>query len=187
MFIVFEGIDGSGKSSVITRLKAHLEGSGRKVMVTAEPTQGAVGKFVAETDDLNPEAEALLFTADRAVHTEQIREWMKEGYDVLCDRYFASTLAYQSAAGMDIGWLKSINSKVIVQPDITILMDIDPEVSLKRVSQRGEMSRFEKLDYLRKVREAYLNIAKEFDFKVINADRDRDTVAEEVISVAGGI
>ena len=187
MFIVFEGIDGSGKSSVIARLKDHLESKGMKVMVTAEPTGGAIGKFVATTDDLIPEAEALLFVADRALHTKDIMKWMDDGYVVLCDRYFASTLAYQSAAGMDIGWLKSINSKVIIQPDITILMDIDPEVSLKRVSQRGEMSRFEKLDYLRKVREAYLNIAKEFDFKVINADRDRDTVAEEVISVAGGL
>ncbi len=66
-------------------------------------------------------------------------------------------------------------------------MDIDPEVSLKRVSQRGEMSRFEKLDYLRKVREAYLGIAKEFGFTTVNADRDRDTVANEVIKIVGGI
>ena len=99
----------------------------------------------------------------------------------------ASTLAYQSAAGMDIGWLKSINSKAIITPDATILMDIDPEVSLKRVSQRGEMSRFEKLDYLKTVRKAYLDIAKEFKFKIVDADRDRDTVAEEVITIAGGI
>ena len=112
---------------------------------------------------------------------------MSEGYDVLCDRYFASTLAYQSAAGMDIDWLKSINSKAVITPDATILMDIDPEVSLKRVSQRGEMSRFEKLDYLRKVRKAYLDIAREYNFRIVNADRDRDTVAEEVISIAGGI
>ena len=187
MFIVFEGIDGSGKSSVIARLKDHLESEGRKVMVTAEPTDGPVGKFVSVTDDLSPEAEALLFTADRALHSEQVKRWMSEGYDVLCDRYFASTLAYQSAAGMDIGWLKSINSKAIIEPDATILMDIDPEVSLKRVSQRGEMSRFEKLDYLKKVRKAYLDIAREYRFDVINADRDRDTVAEEVISIVGVI
>ena len=182
MFIVFEGIDGSGKSSVITRLKEYLEGTGRKVKVTAEPTGGVIGKFVADTDDLTPEAEALLFTADRAIHTEQIKKWMADGYDVLCDRYFGSTLAYQSAAGMDIGWLKAINSKVTITPDVTILMDIDPEISLKRVDARGEKSRFEKLDYLRKVRSAYLSMADEFGFLTINADRDRDTVAEEVIS-----
>ncbi len=103
MFIVFEGIDGSGKSSVIARLKESLEASGRKVMVTAEPTDSAVGRLVAETDGLNPETEALLFTADRAIHTERVKKWMAEGYDVISDRYFASTLAYQSAAGMDIG------------------------------------------------------------------------------------
>lgn len=187
MFIVFEGIDGSGKSSAIARLKDYLEASGKKVKVTAEPTEGAMGKLVATTDDLSPEAEALLFTADRAMHTESVKRWISEGYTVICDRYFGSTLAYQSAAGMDMGWLKAINSKVTIRPDITILMDIDPEVSLKRVSARGEMSRFEKLDYLRKVRQAYLSIADEFDFIRINADRDRDTVAEEVISIVGGI
>ena len=187
MFIVFEGIDGSGKSSAIQRLRESLESSGRKVKVTVEPTLGAIGKLVAETDGLTPEAEALLFTADRAEHTKQIRAWMDEGYTVISDRYFASTLAYQSAAGMDIGWLKAINSKAIVQPDITILMDIDPEISLERVNKRGETSRFEKLDYLRKVRKAYLDIAKDFKFKIVDADRDRDAVAEEVITIAGGI
>ena len=187
MFIVFEGIDGSGKSSVIQRLKEDLEASGRKVMVTAEPTTGTVGKFVAETDGLSPEAEALLFTADRAIHTDQVKKWMSEGYVVISDRYFGSTLAYQSAAGMDIEWLKAINSKVTIRPDVTILMDIDPEVSLKRVTERGETSRFEKLEYLRKVREAYLSVGEEFGFVKVDADRDRDTVAEEVISIVRGI
>ena len=187
MFIVFEGIDGSGKSSVIQRLKDHLEASGRKVKVTAEPTTGTVGKFVAETDDLSPEAEALLFTADRAIHTDDVKKWMDDGFVVISDRYFGSTLAYQSAAGMDIEWLKAINSKVTIRPDVTILMDINPEVSLRRVSERGEISRFEKLEYLRKVREAYLSIGKEFGFVTVNADRDRDTVADEVISIVRGI
>ena len=187
MFIVFEGIDGSGKSSVIARLKDHLESKGMKVMVTAEPTGGAIGKFVATTDDLIPEAEALLFVADRALHTKDIMKWMDDGYVVLCDRYFASTLAYQSAAGMDPEWLKAINSNVTIRPDATILMDIDPEVSLKRVDARGEKSRFEKLDYLRKVRDAYLSLAKEYNFTVVDADRDRDTVADEVISIVGGL
>ncbi len=187
MFIVFEGIDGSGKSSVIARLKESLEKAGRKVKVTAEPTDGAIGKYISRTDGLNPEAEALLFTADRSMHTEQVKGWMDEGYTVICDRYFGSTLAYQSAAGMDMEWLKSINSKVIIRPDITILMDIDPEISLKRVSERGEMSRFEKLDYLRKVRQAYLDIGKEYGFVRVDADRDRDTVANDVISIVGGI
>ena len=187
MFIVFEGIDGSGKSSAIERLRESLESSGRKVMVTVEPTLGAIGKLVAETDGLTPEAEALLFTADRAEHTKQIRAWMDDGYTVISDRYFASTLAYQSAAGMDIGWLKAINSKVIVQPDVTILMDIDPEISLERVNRRGETSRFEKLDYLRKVRQAYLSLSDEYGFTKVDASRDRDTVADEIIKIAGRV
>ena len=122
MFIVMEGIDGSGKSTAVRALKDYFESSGRKVITTAEPTGGMIGKIVAETDDLSPETEALLFTADRACHTEQIKKWIADGNAVVCDRYFGSTLAYQSAAGMDIQWLKAINSKVIIEPDITILM-----------------------------------------------------------------
>ena len=185
MFIVLEGIDGSGKSSVIRRLEEYLESEGRKVIVTAEPTQGRIGKIVAETEGLIPESEALLFTADRAHHTKEINDWLSQGYTVICDRYFASTLAYQSAAGTDIQWLKTINSRVIRQPDVTILLDIDPEVSLKRVDSRGEKTRFEKLDYLRKVRKVYLDIADEYCFKVIDADRTPDEVAEDVIRAAG--
>lgn len=183
MFIVFEGIDGSGKSSVISRLKENLERYNQKVKITAEPSRGDIGEYVLSTSGLTPETEALLFTADRAMHTKDIKKWMSKGDIVICDRYFGSTLAYQSAAGMDINWLKAINSGVAIRPDVTILMDIDPEISLKRVNARGERSRFEKLNYLRKVRNAYLDIAEEYGFEVVDANRDRDTVAKEVIDI----
>ena len=183
MFIVFEGIDGSGKSSVISRLKDNLESYGKKVIVTAEPSRSDIGNYVLRTRGLNPKTEALLFTADRSEHTEQILDWIRGGYIVICDRYIGSTLAYQSAAGMNINWLKDINSGVAIIPDVTILMDIDPEISLRRVNARGERTRFEKLNYLKKVRNAYLSIAKEFNFRVVNADRDRDTVANEVKNI----
>lgn len=183
MFIVFEGIDGSGKSSAINKLRLALEMAGKKVMVTAEPTAGNLGKIVAETEGLIPETEALLFTADRANHTKQIREWIADGFTVICDRYFASTLAYQSAAGMDINWLKTINSRVIIKPDVTFLFDIDPEKAMERINKRGEPSRFEKLEYQRKVREQYLAIGEEYGFIKIDADRERAEIADEVISI----
>lgn len=184
MFIVMEGIDGSGKSSVVRSLKDYFESKGRKVITTAEPTRGKIGSLVAETDDLSPEAEALLFTADRACHTDQIRKWVDDGYVVISDRYFGSTLAYQSSAGMDIGWLKAINSKIIIEPDITFLMDMDPEGALERVCRRGEeKSRFERLDYQKKVRSAYLEIAKEFNFVKIDASRSQEDVFSEVLGI----
>lgn len=184
IFIVLEGIDGSGKTSAISKVKEHLESLGHKVMITMEPTKGAIGNLVAGTDDLTPESEALLFTADRACHTKEISGWLEEGYDVVCDRYYASTLAYQSASGLDRDWLYSINSKVIMEPDIHILLDIDPEVSLARVDKRGEkVSRFERLDYLRKVRAAYLEIAESYDLTVLDASRSKDDVLKDIIDM----
>ncbi len=184
IFIVLEGIDGSGKTSAISKVKEHLESLGHKVMITMEPTKGAIGNLVAGTDDLTPESEALLFTADRACHTKEISGWLEEGYDVVCDRYYASTLAYQSASGLDRDWLYSINSKVIMEPDVHILLDIDPEVSLARVDKRGEkVSRFERLDYLRKVRAAYLEIAESYDLTVLDASRSKDDVLKDIIDM----
>ena len=184
MFIVMEGIDGSGKTTVVRRLKEHFESEGRKVITTAEPTDGAIGRLVGDTDGLTPETEALLFTADRAYHTEQIKGWLADGYTVITDRYLGSTLAYQSAAGMDYQWLRSINSKATIEPDITILMDIDPEAALERIGRRGEgMSRFERLGYQRKVRETYRKIAGEYGYVTVDASRPIDEVACDVLSI----
>lgn len=184
IFIVLEGIDGSGKSSAAQRLKEFLESEGMRVMVTAEPTKGMIGKMVAECDDLSPETEALLFTADRACHTQEIKGWMDEGLCVISDRYFGSTLAYQSASGMDLQWLKAINSKVVMKPDFTFLLDVDPEISFGRVGTRGEeKSRFERLDYQRKVRDAYLGFAEEFDYIRIDASLKPKEVADRMISI----
>lgn len=182
MFVVFEGIDGSGKSLIIERLKDILEASKKKVMVTAEPTDGRIGKIVANTESFTPECEALLFAADRIEHTKKIQEWISQGYDVLCDRYIGSTLAYQSAAGVDLNWLKAINSKITIKPDVTILMDIDPKISLER-KKDIQLSRFENLDYLKKVRKAYLGIANDFNFTKIDANKDPKTILKEIMSI----
>lgn len=182
VFVVFEGIDGSGKSLIIERLKDILEASKKKVMVTAEPTDGRIGKIVANTESFTPECEALLFAADRIEHTKKIQEWISQGYDVLCDRYIGSTLAYQSAAGVDLNWLKAINSKITIKPDVTILMDIDPKISLER-KKDIQLSRFENLDYLKKVRKAYLGIANDFNFTKIDANKDPKTILKEIMSI----
>jgi len=190
IFIVFEGIDGSGKSSCMDAVASEM-GKRADVIRTAEPTKEGIGSLIRTLSDLTPEAEALLFVADRAQHTQQIIKWMNEGKTVLCDRYLASTLAYQSARlnerSVDIGWLRVLNDKVTIEPNMTILFDIDPELGLERVESRGSKSRFERLGYLRDVRENYLRIAKERNFIVIDASRSREEVLADVMRHISGL
>jgi dTMP kinase len=152
---------------------------------TAEPTREGIGAFIRSSEGFIPEAEALLFVADRAQHTHMIRKWVKDGKIVICDRYYASTLAYQSASmdgrAVDMEWLKAMNDKVIMEPDITFLFDIDPETGMERVESRGSKSRFEALEYLKKVRSNYLKIAKERGFMIIDASMPKEKVAAEVL------
>lgn len=189
-FIVLEGVDGAGKSTVCRRVASQLESEGRKVILTAEPTHEGIGAFIrsGSAGDISQSTEALLFVADRNDHTEKMMEWVSEGAVVLCDRYFASTVAYQSAKldgdGTDRDWLLSINSRFTSGPDATILLDIDPSESLRRVGVRGEgVSKFERLDFLEQVRSNYLRLAKEYGFSVVDASEDPDTVFDMVMSV----
>lgn len=189
-FIVFEGIDGSGKSTLCNRIASELGSEGREVILTAEPTHEGIGAFIRSgaAGDISQATEALLFVADRNDHTEAIRRWVSEGMIVLCDRYFASTVAYQSAKldgdGTDRDWLLSINSRFTSGPDATILLDIDPSEGLSRVGTRGEgVSKFEKLDFLEQVRSNYLRLAEEYGFVKVDASADPDTVFDTVMSV----
>lgn len=180
-FIVLEGIDGTGKTTACKVIKKYLESKKCKAVVTAEPTNGKIGKYIRETDGLSPKAEALLFVADRELHTEKIRKKLSDGYFVICDRYYVSTLAYQAASGIDMKWLEAINSEVILEPDITIVLDADPKVGLERVGKRGQKSRFEKLAYQKKVRKNFLSIAKKKKYKIIDASEDLDKMDAEII------
>jgi dTMP kinase len=186
-FIVLEGIDGSGKTTLATEISDVLRPEGRDIVVTQEPTYDEIGSFIraGKVEGISQEAEALLFVADRAVHTARISHMVDVGKVVICDRYFASTVAYQSAplkgVALDRDWLLEINKPVIRIPDITFLLDIDVGASLRRVVTRGERSKFEDREYLEYVRSDYLKLANEFDFKVVDAERDREEVLDEVI------
>lgn len=186
LFVVFEGIDGSGKSSVCRSIKKILEAEDENVIITAEPTDSDIGRMIRNGENFTPETEALLFVADRACHTVEIKKWVGEGLIVLCDRYYASTLAYQAASlgkDVDLEWLTTINEKVSIEPDLTFLLDVDPIKGLDRVGKRGETSRFEHLEYQKKVRENYLEIAEKRGFTIIDASKGRRTVASEVLKI----
>ncbi len=189
-FIVFEGADGAGKTSLCKAIADELTSRGKEVVLTAEPTHEGIGAFIRRGDagHISQRTEALLFVADRNDHTERIQKQVSEGKVVLCDRYFASTVAYQSARlegdASDEDWLIEINRQFIDRPDATLLLDIDPEVGMGRVGDRGEeISKFERLDFQNQVRDNYLRLAKEFGFDVIDASRPKEEVFNEAMSI----
>ncbi len=190
LFIVLEGIDGSGKSSLAASMADRLSPR-REVILTAEPSDGWVGDAVrrASAEEGAPLLEALLFVADRAHHTERVSRWLAEGKTVICDRYYASTLAYQSAALGDgmMGWLRELNDKVVIRPDLTLLLDIDPAVGMDRVNGRGAASKFEELEYLKRVRDAYLRVAEEDGFKLIDASLPEEEALAQAMKAVEGV
>lgn len=187
-FIVFEGIDGTGKTTLCRNVSDRLVASGRDVIVTAEPTREGIGALIRSGSiaGISQRTESLLFLADRSHHTEQILRWVDEGKVVLCDRYFASTIAYQSSKldgdRIDRDWLLEVSGPFIDVADITFLLDMDPEVSLQRVGVRGEeISKFEDRSFLEQVRSGYLALADEFGFVRLDASRSPDEVADVVM------
>ena len=159
MFIVLEGIDGSGTTTHAKHLVAHLNDRGIDAHLTAEPSQGSVGRFLRQAlkdKTLDPFTDALLFAADRIEHTtKEIWPKMQEGYVVITDRYLLSSVCYQSAqSGVPPDWIFEINQKAI-EPDLTILLDVDPRDSLARIADRPEFEKFENAPFLDAVRANY--------------------------------
>jgi len=182
-FIVFEGVDGSGKSTQIELLSMKLRDQGVDHVLEREPSGGSIGQFIreyAEAGDryLNPESEALLFTADRFEHSKRIEQTLAEGTTVVCDRYYHSTLAYQGAAGVDVAWLRDLQ-KFALRPDLVLLLDVDPGRSLMRVSGRT-LTVFENRDYLGRVRDLYLGFARDGEMRLVDTSRPVDEVEVEV-------
>jgi len=184
-FIVFEGVDGGGKSTQIKLLTEYLEEKGYDVEHHMEPTHGKIGNLLwnymrSKNRSFTPETEALLFAADRIEHGNIIKEALNEGKAVISDRYLHSSLAYQGAAGVDAAWMKKLN-KHALKPDLVILLDIDPDESLERVQDRARTV-FEENEYLKKVRSEYLSYAESGELVVIDACRAIDQVHAEILT-----
>jgi len=188
-FFVFEGIDGSGKTTVSKLFAERLAEAGRMVEWTAEPTSGWIGEQVrrANKEARSDFAETLLYIADRAEHTAQIRAWLEEGRDVVCDRYEGSTLAYQSVTlrphlgPKALEWLRTVNAPFVLHPNVTFLLRMDPEKAMSRVSTRGGTEKFERIGFLRKVATMYDRLAVEDpSYVVVDASRSLDEVVEKV-------
>jgi len=197
MFIVFEGIDGAGKSTQARLLKEWFEGEGYEVVLTKEPTDTAFGKLIRrlvlmggkegiiDGAKISPDSEALLFAADRAEHVHRLIEpSIKEGKTVISDRYFYSSLAYQWARGLDLQWLIDLN-RFAPRADLVVLLDLPVEESVKRLRGRKVKSEFDRIVELqKKVRSNYLKLRELFpEIKVVNALRSADEIHSEIVSM----
>ena len=189
-FITFEGIDGSGKTSIVHRIEPELRKRGYKVVLTSEPTRTWLGDAVRKSydDDVGPLAETFLFLADRARHTEEIRTWLKDGTIVISDRYADSTYAYQGARleGVvkdPIRWLQRVSAPAILEPDLTILLEVPPRLGLRRIAARKKKVRFEKEGFLTRVAKNYDRLARSPRFARVDGSRPAAEVARDALGV----
>ena len=188
LLITVEGVEGSGKTTQCQLLAQWLRGLGHRVQETSEPDGSPIGRAIRaifEQDGvlLTPLAEAFLFMAARQLHvTQVIRPALETGEIVVSDRYADATLAYQGyGRGLDLQTIRELNALATggVLPDLTLLLDLDPAVGLKRLGSR-RLDVFEKMDvaFHRRVRQGYLEIAREEKRRIVVLDADR---AEERI------
>ena len=184
-FIAFEGIDGTGKTTQLQLLAGYLRDRGYRVVTTREPTDSSYGRRIRELyvdrGSCTLEEELDLFIQDRRHHVQTlINPQLAAGNIVLTDRYYFSTAAYQGAAGMDEQEI-FIRNSFAPEPDLVMLLTMDPEVSIERIRQgRGEeLNDFEQLDQLRKVASRFAT----FHFSCIrhiDAAKDQDQVQERI-------
>lgn len=185
-FVTFEGIDGSGKSTVSKKVCKKLKSNGFDVVSTYEPTNSWIGKIVQKNIETksDPFVTAFTFVADRIDHCKKIQKWLDSGKIVICDRYSESTYAYQAAQMQGIidnplKWLKELSVDRIITPDRTFLFVIDPKGSLARIQHRSNLIPFEKIDFLEKVHKNYLEICKGPRFKKLDATK----TIEELVNI----
>lgn len=196
-FITFEGIDGSGKSTQIQKLAKFLEDNGFDIIITREPGGSVGGEEIrnlllqGEVDRWSAETEILLFTAARRDHLERIiLPALQDGKIVICDRFTDSTRMYQGMRGPKLRDLvDNLTEEVInCDPDLTLIIDIDPEISLRRAKSRETAEeRFEDfgVDLQKKMRKGFIDLSKEFNsrIKVVNGQQSVDDLAKEIFSL----
>ena len=197
-FIVFEGLDGSGKSTQLERLEARLRALGRAVHRTAEPTGGDVGRAIRRAlSGAEPRSTAqlaALFLADRIAHNEEISAHLAAGEDVICDRYFYSSMAYQGPL-TDPDWVADMNRRcpAIAKPDLCVFLDVDYRKCKARLDAgRDKLEIYERdLGFMEATRNAFLEVirryADEDRIAVVDADREKAAVAEDVYAAVCAI
>ncbi len=194
LFIVFEGVDGSGKSTQIKRLANKLKIAKHDIYETFEPSDGVVGTLVRDMlkgkVEIDQRTIALLFAADRTDHLVNkkngVADKVENGKTVLCDRYYFSSYAYHSQY-MDMDWVikaNSINANIL-KPDLNIFIDVDPEDCFKRLKKRqADLELYEKIEVIKKVRQLYFEAFEKLSDKeqvvIIDGSGDEKIVQERI-------
>ncbi|MBC7364345.1 MAG: dTMP kinase [Candidatus Aminicenantes bacterium] len=185
LFIVFEGLDGSGKSTQAEILYEKLIQLGKPVVKLREPTEGKWGKKIREcareAGSLSPGEELELFIKDRK---EDIRKNIKPALlnnkIVILDRYFYSTLAYQGARGIPLEEIRKKHESFLIKPDVVFIIDVPVSLGLKRIKDRAVIYRlFEEEDYLKKVRKIFLSLPDP-ECQIIDGRRAIPDIAREI-------
>jgi dTMP kinase len=190
MFVTFEGLDGSGKSTQAELLAGWLRGEGRTVLTTREPGGTPVGEAVRDLvlhgGELSPWTEAALFAAARAEHVEvAIRPALERGEDVVCDRYLDSSVAYQGIArGLGESRVLDLNLTVTrgLLPDRTFLVLVDPDEARRRGGEHRDRIERETEEFMRRADEAFRSLAASFPERIVALDghKPAEEIAEEV-------
>jgi len=178
MFVTFEGLDGSGKTTQARLLAEYLDGEGRQVVLTREPGGTPLGERIRDVllhgEDVSPWAEAALFAAARAeLVTEVIRPALDRGADVVCDRYLDSSLAYQGIArGLGVERVLELNLAVVdgLLPDRTFVLLVDPDAAAARSSRAKDRIEREGDDFHTALDRAYRELAERFPDRIVALD-----------------
>lgn len=189
LFIVFEGIDGCGKSTQIKKLSKYLNSLNESNICTKEPTNSDIGGLIRTSikkDNVQflPLTQLFLFSADRVEHTKWIQNKIDDGNHVLCDRFIDSTIAYQGRTEQLEKAILDINSLAfnLIQPDIVFFIDVSVDIALQRIKNRVETDCFENLNFLESVRQRYFSRikSKALNYVIINGEK---TIEETFISI----
>lgn len=183
LLIAFEGLDQSGKQTQAERLRDRLLAAGRTVQLVSFPDYDTpigqeIGRALRGERDFGPDVMQLLYVANRHEWKPRIEAALAQGTIIVCDRYLASSVAYGEAQGLDADWLLRIQAH-LPRPDITVLLDIPPEVSATR--KTADRDRFERdLALLGRVRASYMGQARAAGWVQLDAHGDRDVIAAAV-------
>lgn len=189
LFIVIEGIDGTGKSTQAKRLAESLRDIGETVLLDREPSDGPYGKKLRESmtaGRLSPDEELELFHMDRRQHVEEvIKPALARGEHVVLDRYYFSTMAYQGARGFDVAELRKTNESFAPAPDLLFILDLPVDLALERIGARGDTANeFEQRDALQFCRDVFLSVKDEPYAEVIDSSPSLDEIHETMKSIA---
>jgi len=188
ILIVFEGIDGSGKSTQVQLLQKILADKGMDVVIFREPSQSPWGKKIKEKaalpDSLSPEEELELFVKDRKDNVQKnLNPALTKNKIILLDRYYFSTMAYQGAKGIDVERIRRINEQFAVHPDLVFILDVEAEKGLNRIQDRKSKDLlFERQDFLVEVRKIFRSFQGENIFH-IDSGNTPDDISDQIASI----